>query len=198
MNAGRTIVRTATFADVDAAAATVTAAFSTDPAWSFIIGPDNSSAMESFARSLLVPRIRRRTAWVSDDCAAVAMWDRRAVDGPEDGDHDEWWAAFRADVGDEVWARLDVYDSAVEAASPERPYWYLGVLATHPDHQGRGLATAVLEPGMAAADADGWDCWLETSTPGNKAFYARRGFTDGVPFDVPGGPATWWLRRPVA
>ena len=59
-----------------------------------------------------------------------------------------------------------------------------------------GLATAVLRPGQAAADAEEWDCWLETSTAANKSFYAGRGFTESVPFDVPGGPPTWWLRRP--
>ncbi len=36
----------------------------------------------------------------------------------------------------------------------------------------------------------------ETSTPANKAFYAGRGFTEGVAVDIPGGPPTWWLRRP--
>ncbi len=89
-----------------------------------------------------------------------------------------------------------MYEAALDAVGPVRPYWYLGVLATHPDHQGRGLATTVLRPGLAAADAEGWDCWLETSTPANKAFYAGRGFTGSVAVDIPGGPPTWWLRRP--
>jgi GNAT superfamily N-acetyltransferase len=190
-------VRLATLADIDAVAAMVTAAFTTDPAWSFIIGPGDAHAMAAFARALLIPRIRRGTAWVTDACTAVAMWDRRSADGPVDEDHDASWADFRADVGESIWSRLEAYDSAVDAASPTRPYWYLGVLATHPDHQGRGLATTVLHPGLAAADAEGWDCWLETSTPANKAFYAGRGFTEGVAFDVPGGPPTWWLRRPA-
>jgi hypothetical protein len=53
-----------------------------------------------------------------------------------------------------------------------------------------------MQPAFAAAAADGWDCWLETSVPGNKSFYAGRGFTDARPFDIPGGPPTWWLRRP--
>ena len=76
-------------------------------------------------------------------------------------------------------------------------HWTRRTLATHPDLHGRGLATAVLRPGLEAADAAGWDCWLETSTPGNKAFYAGRGFTDAVPFDIPGGAPSWWLRRPA-
>lgn len=189
------LVRAATPADVDAVSGMVAAAFATDPAWSFIIGGPDRVAMAAFARTLLVGRIARGTAWVTDDCSAVAMWDRKALDGPVDDDHSARWAAFRADVGEDIWSRLEAYDAAVTAVAPERPYWYLGVLATHPDLHGGGLATAVLRPGLSAADADGWDCWLETSTPGNKAFYAGRGFTDAVPFDIPGGPSSWWLRR---
>ena len=101
-------------------------------------------------------------------------------------------------VGEEIWTRLSIYDAAVHGGAPEPPYWYLGVLATHPDRHGQGLATAVLGPGLAAADEEGWDCWLETSTPANKAFYAGRGFTEGREFAVPDGPPTWWLRRPTA
>ena len=189
------VVRAATPADVDAVAGMVAAAFATDPAWSFIIGGHDPGAMAAFARTLLVGRIGRGTAWVTDDCGAVAMWDRKSLDGPVDDDHAARWAAFRADVGEDIWSRLEAYDAAVTAVAPERPYWYLGVLATHPDLHGRGFATAVLRPGLDAADAEGWDCWLETSTPGNKAFYAGRGFTDAVPFEIPGGPSSWWLRR---
>ncbi|MDO8307378.1 MAG: GNAT family N-acetyltransferase [Actinomycetota bacterium] len=190
-------VRPAALDDVASVATMVAAAFAADPAWSFIVGPGNPAAREAFARTLLMPRIGRGTAWVADDCTAVAMWDRIAVERQVDDDHDVRWAAFRVEVGEEVWARLEAYETALKAAAPARPYWYLGVLATHPGHQGRGLASAVLSPGLEAADAEGWDCWLETSTPANKAFYAGRGFTDAVPVDVPGGPPTWWLRRPA-
>lgn len=149
------------------------------------------------SRALLVPRIRRRTAWVTDDCTAVAMWDRLSIGKHVDDDHAAWWAAFRGDVGEEVWTRVQEYEAALKAVAPREPFWYLGVLATHPDHQGRGLATAVLAPGLAAADAESWDCWLETSTPDNKAFYAGRGFTESTAVDIPGGAPTWWLRRPA-
>jgi len=191
-------VRPATIDDVDAVAATVSAAFESDPGWTYILGRGNARGREAFARALLLPRLRKQTAWVTDDCTAVAMWDRRSIDGLTGEDHDAWWDGFNAEVGDYVCARLEVYEGAIESGFPGPPFWYLGVLATHPDHQGRGLASAVMRPGLAAADEEGWDCWLETSTPGNKAFYEGRGFTESVPIDLPGGPPTWCLRRPSA
>lgn len=81
-------------------------------------------------------------------------------------------------------------------SAPQGPYWYLGVLATHPSAQGTGLATAVLQPVIAVADAAGLDCWLETSVPGNTEFYERRGFTERVQVDADGLATTWWMRRP--
>lgn len=191
-----TEVRGATRSDVEALTSTVASAFADDPAWTFIVGSGNTAAVPDFVQALLLPRLERGTVWVADDAAAVAMWDRRPPTTAGDPDHDQQWAGFRSRVGEDVWNRLAAYDAAVESAAPSRPYWYLGVLATHPDAQGQGLATAVLDPGFRAAAADGWDCWLETSTTANKAFYARRGFSDSVPVEVPDGPATWWLRRP--
>ncbi|MFI7586561.1 GNAT family N-acetyltransferase [Spongisporangium articulatum] len=189
------VTRLATLDDVDAVVTTVAAAFAADPAWSFMLGPENLAARRSFARALLLPRIHRGTAWLVDDGAAVALWDRLSGVAPDDG-HDTDWTAFAAEVGDLAWARIEAYEHAIESVAPSPPYWYLGVLATHPDLHGQGLATAVMQPGFEAAAADGWDCWLETSTEPNKAFYERRGFRESRAVVVPGGPPTWWLRRP--
>ena len=190
-----TQVRKAIMDDVDAISQMVALAFASDPAWTYMLGAHHVREKQAFAAALLIPRIRRGTAWVSEDRLALAMWDRR--DGGLDPDTDvvQHWQRFRSLVGDEIADRVDAYDAAVAAAGPAHPYWYLGVLATHPDAQGNGLATLVLQPGLDAARADGWDCWLETSVPSNKPFYAKRGFESGHAFEVPHGPMTWWLQR---
>jgi GNAT superfamily N-acetyltransferase len=188
-------VRVAIEGDRGAVVATVSRAFVGDPAWDFILGAGNDRAARAFAGALFDGRFGRGTVWLADDGAAVAMWDRVAPERAEPGV--DPWPGFRAEVGEQVWSQLSAYDDAVKTSAPPRPYWYLGVLATHPDRQGEGLASAVLAPGLARAAEDGWDCWLETSKPTNKPFYAARGFTESV--DVVGleGPATWWLRRPA-
>jgi GNAT superfamily N-acetyltransferase len=68
-------------------------------------------------------------------------------------------------------------------------------LATRPERQRVGLATAVTAPILREADRLGIACCLETSTEVNRRFYERRGFTQATAIALPGGPATWWLRR---
>lgn len=191
-----TAVRLGTMADLDAVIDTVAQAFVDDPAWDYMCGVGNDVAARAFATLLYVGRVRRGTVWVADDGAAVSMWDR--VDGSQHGGMDDLWQGFRDAAGPEVVARVEAYDAAIKTLKPPAPFWYLGVLATHPDHQGRGLATAVMAPGLAQADDEGWDAWLETSKPANKSFYAGRGFTEVHPVEIPDGPPTWWIRRPAA
>lgn len=189
-------VRAGTLDDHDRVVAMVARAFDGDPAWDFMLGPGNQAAARAFASLLYVARVRTGTVWVADDGLAVAMWDR--VDGQKHGGMDDLWSDFSAAAGADVVARVQTYDHAVKSAMPEPPYWYLGVLAADPDHHGRGLGTAVMQPGLARADAEGWDCWLETSKPSNKGYYAGRGFIEPRPVGIPDGPPTWWIRRPAS
>ncbi len=190
------LVRRATPDDRERVLDTVVAAFTTDPAWAYITGGDTDRVAPLFAGALFDGRVRDGTVWVADDCRAVAMWSDR-TGGPVDEDHaGRVWSDYRRAVGEDAWANLQRYDRAIEEYAPPRPYWYLGVLATHPSVQGTGLASAVLRPVLAAAGRAGLDCWLETSVPANTEFYERRGFTERVRVDVEGLPTTWWMRHP--
>jgi GNAT superfamily N-acetyltransferase len=190
-------VRTAAAADADVTVATVVAAFADDPAWRFFFGDDYGSAAPHLARALFEARLPGGSVWVADDGASVAVWepvggvdlDAESVGGI--------WGRCRQAVGDGAWARLRTYDAAVHAVGPPPDAWYLGVLATRPADQGRGLASAVLAPVLASADAAGTTCCLETSNPDNLAYYRGHGFEVAAPVDVEGGPPTWWLERPA-
>lgn len=189
------MVRQATEEDREAVVRTVTAAFVGDPAWRFLFGDEYELQAPRFAAALFDGRVARRTVWVSDGVAAVAMWDTWERDQAADARAAGIWDEYGALVGKPASERLELYNQAVRAAASAGPHWYLGVLATHPDSQGQGLATAVLRPAMEAADRAGVACCLETSTIHNRAFYGRRGFTDATDVQIPGGPPTWWLRR---
>jgi GNAT superfamily N-acetyltransferase len=190
------VIRKASPDDRSAVVASVVAAFANDPAWGFLFEDEYERLASHFAGALFDLRVANQTVWVSDELAAVAMWDP-----PDNGDAVPGYAAgvwgrYRAIAGEEVFERLTRYNDALAAAAPaESDYWYLGVLATHPRRQREGLASAVLEPVLREADRLGLACCLETSTAVNRRFYEHRGFTQATDVVLPGGPQTWWLRR---
>jgi GNAT superfamily N-acetyltransferase len=186
-------VRPAHPRDRSAVTAAVAAAFARDPAWNFLFGDDYDRLAPLFAGALFDLRVGSGDVWVTEDVSAASFWEppgRQREPAPV-----PVWDAYRAAVGEKVWQRLADYEGAVDTARPTTPYWYLGVLATRPDRQRQGLASAVMAPILARADSDGIECCLETSTESNRAFYERRGFTVVTAVHITAGPPTWWLRR---
>ena len=118
------------------------------------------------------------------------MWDApQAPEPPPNGALDGLPAAVRA--------RIDTYNDAVHGALPGYPFWYLGVLGTHPDHAGRRWGRALMSEGLRRAAADGSPAVLETSNPGNVGVYRRAGFE--VVREITAGPlAVWVMQRPPA
>lgn len=189
------MVRRASPDDRPGVVASVVAAFAEDPAWAFMLGAEYEQLAPLFAGALFDLRVASESVWVTDDLAAASMWDP-----PENGDDmpgyaASVWARYRTAAGEDAFERLTLYNNALHAVSPAESYWYLGVLATHPQRQREGLASAVLEPVLSEADRLRLPCCLETSTERNRRFYEHRGFTQATDVVVPGGPQTWWLRR---
>jgi ribosomal protein S18 acetylase RimI-like enzyme len=56
------------------------------------------------------------------------------------------------------------------------PHYYLAILAVAPQSQGKGLASRLVRPFLAEADADGKPVYLETNTPRNVSLYEHYGF----------------------
>ena len=89
--------------------------------------------------------------------------------------------------------------SAVEAQHFAQPHWYLAVLGTAPEHQGRGVSAAVMDPILRRCDAAGVPAYLESSNVVNIPLYERRGFRVTGEIVLPGGPTIWpMLRQPAA
>jgi ribosomal protein S18 acetylase RimI-like enzyme len=64
----------------------------------------------------------------------------------------------------------------IEKAHPAQPHYYLSLLAVHPDMQGKGLGTALMQPILNICDREGIPAYLETETESNVRFYSKRGF----------------------
>ncbi len=83
-----------------------------------------------------------------------------------------------------------------EALHPDEPHWYLELLGTVPEKQGKGLGGRVLAPVLERADAEGIPVWAWSSNRQNLAFYHRLGFdvVDELAFAA-GGPLIYPIRR---
>ena len=162
----------------DAALTTVVDAFRSDPQvrWCF---PDDAGYERSAGRYfglLLDTRIAGGEVWVVDGVMAVSMWIPPGGNliGPETvaARSTEMLAGLPAPAPE----RITAVDEMVDALLPREPHWYLGVLACRPSWRGRGLASAVADPLLAAADRAGLPVALETSSARNVDMYTRRGF----------------------
>jgi GNAT superfamily N-acetyltransferase len=88
------------------------------------------------------------------------------------------------------------FDELRFAHFPKEPHWYLNTLAVVPEQQGRGIGSALIEPGLARADADGLGAYLETQRESNIPFYRRFGFELTERIALPDGPPLWLMWRP--
>lgn len=59
----------------------------------------------------------------------------------------------------------------------ERKHWYLELVGTRPEWQGKGAAGMLLRWGLERADADGVEAYLEAS-PKGRPIYEKFGFSE--------------------
>jgi GNAT superfamily N-acetyltransferase len=77
-----------------------------------------------------------------------------------------------------------------------RPHWYVLAVGVRPEHQGRGLGTALLSPTLARCDRDGLPAYLEASSERSAALYERLGFEHVRELRLAGSPPLWLMLRP--
>jgi GNAT superfamily N-acetyltransferase len=146
------------------------AAFRSDPVLRHLFPEDADypAGAGAFFGHLFDKRVARNSIWVVDGGVSVAIWEPPAVPGSG--------PVVQLELPEPAAARMRAYDEAVHAALPTGPFWYLGVLGTHPDHQGKRYGQAVMAAGRERARAEGLPAYLETSTPGNVGMYERAGW----------------------
>jgi len=82
--------------------------------------------------------------------------------------------------------------AALEHVHPADPHWYLAGIGVDPSAQRQGVGTALLAPGLAAAERAGLPAVLLTNNEGNLPFYERHGFEIVRKDETPkGGPQAW-------
>lgn len=193
--------RHATRADAARLGRVLAGAFRTDPIWRWLVPDDerwDADAHASFTadvRSLL----RKGHVYTTDDRTGVAVWSPPGVGRSLDAGAARAGLAAARLIGVRRLPTGLRMLQAIERAHPRREHWYLAMLGTHPDQQGRGVGSALLAPILERCDRDGTPAYLESSNPANVAFYERHGFEVTGQIRAAGSPALdsmWREPRP--
>ncbi|MGC9377941.1 GNAT family N-acetyltransferase [Streptomyces sp. MH13] len=190
-------VRPATQEDLPAAVRTLARAFADYPFTRHVVAADDHQDRVRRFQELFLARVAMAygRAWVTDDGRAVAAWTTPERDpGPAFAEVGTLVAELAGDRA----AALESAERALDPYRPNDPVWFLATVGVDPGAQGTGLGTAVLRPGLEAAERAGYPAFLETSDAGNVRFYERLGFEVTAEVSLPDdGPPTWcMLRRP--
>jgi GNAT superfamily N-acetyltransferase len=185
--------RTATPSDLDGLTTTLTAAFATDPLWSWAFpDPDDLAVWWRFC---IGSALRYPWVWIGGNYAAASVWIPPEGTELTQEEEDRVEPLIRDLIGprcDHVMELLERFD----ASHPrERPHYYLSLLGIHPDFRGQGLGMALLVDNLKRMDAERVPAYLESSNPANNPRYERLGFRQVGEFTTPDGKrtvATMW------
>ena len=148
--------------------------------------------------------LRNGRVWVAEDCGRIvgaAVWlppGAYPVSGARDLRASLPVLAL-APFAPGALARSIKYQAAVAKVHTKDEHWYLVSIGVDPNRRGMGLGTALIAPGLAAADAEGLPCYLETEKERNLPFYGRHRFDVSLHMEQPAGaaPQVWCMTRPA-
>ena len=127
--------------------------------------------------------------WDVDEGVSAAVW---APPGAEDDEQlEERIGEISAENADRVFEVLGL----MEEKHPVEPHYYLFVLGTRPEWQGRGVGSALMRPVLETCDRDGVPAYLEATSERNKQLYLRHGFEVTDEIRLPDGPTLWPMWR---
>ncbi|MGL4618150.1 MAG: GNAT family N-acetyltransferase [Chroococcidiopsis sp.] len=71
---------------------------------------------------------------------------------------------------------LSITEQAHQQDMGDLPHWYLGVMVVHPNFQGQGVGSRLLQPILQQASNEGLACYVITFTEQAVCFYQKNGF----------------------
>jgi ribosomal protein S18 acetylase RimI-like enzyme len=184
----------ATAADATALAETFALAFARDPMTVWRRPTATPEDLTVYYRKLIGECVGLGVMWKGHGCRAGAAWL-----GPEEvGLRNEQRRARRREA-----ARRRVGSAQAEsllwdwldARLPQRPLWFLDMIAVTPESQHQGLGGALVTHGLVRARAAHCPAFLQTSLESNVMFYEAHGFRivdEGSP--PGGGPVIWFMQ----
>jgi GNAT superfamily N-acetyltransferase len=155
-------------------------AFSID-AISLLVFPRNNAAASKFWYDSVIEEIADPTAHFicivdtdTPDQTVVAYAKWNTPSAPVAGELPEWPAGGDHEIANHFFGNLVSRHAKIMEG---RKHWYLELVATRPEYQGRGAAGKLLRWGMERADEEGTETYLEAS-PDGKPIYEHFGFAE--------------------
>ena len=137
----------------------------------------------------------RGGAWTTTDTTGAALW---FPPGTQKFSFREQLTQLRSLLPEGVTClpKGARWDELVLKHRPKEEHWYLNTLSVSPEMQGKGVGSALIQPGLDRADADGLGCYLETQRRRNIPFYRRFGFEERGEISLDDSPPLWLMWRP--
>jgi GNAT superfamily N-acetyltransferase len=167
-------LRSAATAETGRFEATMTLAFSADPAarWAW---PDPADFLAVFRPLVMLfggKAFDHGTAFVLGDFFGVSQWLPPDV-APDDGPIAELFE--RNMSGPRLGELLKLFEQ-MGSFHPQAPHWYLPLIGVDPLRQGRGYGGILMDRVLSICDRDRQPAYLEATSPANRRFYERHGF----------------------
>ena len=190
-------VRTVNGADVHSIGESLAHAFDDDPVMAYLLpNPDSRllRLMRFYRTALSVQHLAHGCCFTNDDRAGAALWDPPGHWRVTFGQILRGTPGFVAALGSRLVVGLRAL-AAVERVHPRVPHYYLAILGTRPERQGKGLGSALLQPILRRCDEQRVGAYLESSKERNIHFYRRHGFEVTGEVRLPDGPVVWSMWR---
>lgn len=167
-------IRQLTAADATRALDVLTLAFESDPPsrWIWRDRRQYLEAFPRFAEAFGGVALDLGTAHCFGDFGGVSLWLPPGVFPDEEGLVDvigQTLSGERREAMYSIIGQMEIYH-------PVEPHWHLPLIGVSPEHQGRGIGSALLRHMLRRCDRDQLPAYLEATSPRNILLYARHGF----------------------
>jgi ribosomal protein S18 acetylase RimI-like enzyme len=178
-------VQTAGINDQPRLIATMSLAFSTDPAvrWMYPAPENYLDYFPQFVSAFGGRASECGTAHFIGDVQAAALWLPPSIQSDEDA----LMNLFERTIPEQNRQALFSMFEQMGDYHPHNPHWYLPLIGVEPIQQRRGYGSMMLEHALKVCDEDQMSAYLESSNPENIPLYQRHGF-EGLGIIQAGAP----------
>jgi GNAT superfamily N-acetyltransferase len=157
--------------------------------WCIDDGSRRRQLLPGFFRAVAESYLSYDEIYAVDEGVSTAVW------APPGAEEDEELPTLLGEVMEEYAERLFEIFPLMEEKHPAERHYYLFMLGTRPESQGRGLGSSLMAPVLETCDRDRVPAYLEATSERNKQLYLRHGFEVIDEIALPDGPTMWCMWR---